>query len=166
MKWLLLSNRETFQYTRTALETHLLVTINHRHHELSMMKLSSLFPFIHNLVLFLPTRQFDITHSAPHKKFPVYSVETWFHTLRITWRIHLWLLSSSSISKQCTPLWHPHYKLYEYFLLLSQRIDLNILIFLFQIFCKEPKLNTMAWVRKRTIPTDRKPLVGEVLSDF
>jgi hypothetical protein len=28
------------------------------------------------------------------------------------------------------------------------------------------KLNSMVWVRERTIPTERPPLVGEVIANF
>jgi hypothetical protein len=30
----------------------------------------------------------------------------------------------------------------------------------------KPKLNSVAWVRERTIPTERLPLVGEVSANF
>jgi hypothetical protein len=33
------------------------------------------------------------------------------------------------------------------------------------VFCLT-KLNSMVWVRERTIPTERPPLVGEVISNF
>jgi hypothetical protein len=31
---------------------------------------------------------------------------------------------------------------------------------------KKLKLNFMVWARKRTIPTERPPLVGEVIANF
>jgi hypothetical protein len=31
---------------------------------------------------------------------------------------------------------------------------------------KRPKKNSMVWVRERTIPTERPPLVGEVIANF
>jgi hypothetical protein len=31
---------------------------------------------------------------------------------------------------------------------------------------KEQQTNSMVWVRERTIPTERPPLVGEVIANF
>jgi hypothetical protein len=34
------------------------------------------------------------------------------------------------------------------------------------IIIKKLKLNSMVWVRERTIPTERPPIVGEVIANF
>jgi hypothetical protein len=36
----------------------------------------------------------------------------------------------------------------------------------FVSICRILKLNSMVWVRERTIPTERPPLVGEVIANF
>jgi hypothetical protein len=35
-----------------------------------------------------------------------------------------------------------------------------------QVHAKKTKKNSMVWVRERTIPTERTPLVGEVIANF
>jgi hypothetical protein len=50
-------------------------------------------------------------------------------------------------------------------------LDLNNLIVITKVYksqisSKLKKLNSMVWVRERTIPTERPPLVGEAIANL